>query len=59
MNSQTLINDKKNLEPYNFLFSSEIKKKIKPQPVKDVFAFPMQILSLLLKEKNPKSVKSI
>lgn len=34
-------------------------KKIKPQPVKDVFAFPMQILSLLLKEKNPKSVKSI
>lgn len=27
MNSQTLINDKKNLEPYDFLFSSEIKKK--------------------------------
>lgn len=58
MNSQTLINDKKNLEPYDFLFSSEIKKN-QTTTVKDVFAFPMQILSLLLKEKNPKSVKSI
>lgn len=34
-------------------------KKNQTTTVKDVFAFPMQILSLLLKEKNPKSVKSI
>lgn len=53
MNSQTLINDTKNLEPYDFLFSSVNLNKNQTMIVKDVFAFPMQILSLLLKEKNP------